>query len=132
MSAFASARGANQYLQTQVQSRTPLELIVMLYDGAIRFIGEAREGIVQRDIARRGRAISRAMAIISELQSSLDMEKGGDIAVSLDSLYVYVRDRLVDASIKQDVKPLDDATRVLKNLREGWVAIAAQSSDPVR
>jgi flagellar protein FliS len=132
MSAFASARGANQYLQTQVQSRTPLELIVMLYDGAIRFIGEARDGIVQRDIARRGRAISRAMAIISELQSSLDMEKGGDIAVSLDSLYVYVRDRLVDASIKQDVKPLDDATRVLKNLREGWVAIAAQSSDPVR
>ena len=132
MSAFASARGANQYLQTQVQSRTPLELIVMLYDGAIRFIGEAREGIVQRDIARRGRAISRAMAIISELQSSLDMEQGGDIAVSLDSLYVYVRDRLVDASIKQDVKPLDDATRVLKNLREGWVAIAAQSPDPVR
>jgi len=132
MSAFASARGANQYLQTQVQSRTPLELIVMLYDGAIRFIGEAREGIVQRDIARRGRAISRAMAIISELQSSLDMEQGGDIAVSLDSLYVYVRDRLVDASIKQDVKPLDDAIRVLKNLREGWVAIAAQSSDPVR
>jgi flagellar protein FliS len=132
MSAFASARGANQYLQTQVQSRTPLELIVMLYDGAIRFIGEAREGIVQRDIARRGRAISRAMAIISELQSSLDMEQGGDIAVSLDSLYVYVRDRLVDASITQDVKPLDDATRVLKNLREGWVAIAAQSSDPVR
>ena len=132
MSVLASARGANQYLQTQVQSRTPLELIVMLYDGAIRFIGEAREGLVQRDIARRGRAISRAMAIISELQSSLDMEQGGDIAVSLDSLYVYVRDRLVDASIKQDVKPLDDATRVLKNLREGWVAIAAQSPDPVR
>ena len=132
MSAFASARGANQYLQTQVQSRTPLELIVMLYDGAIRFIGEAREAIVQRDIARRGRAVSRAMAIISELQSSLDMEQGGDIAVSLDSLYVYVRDRLVDASITQDVKPLDDATRVLKNLREGWVTIAAKSSDPVR
>lgn len=123
---FATAR-TNPYLQTEVQSRTPLELVVMLYDGALRFIADAREGIVQRDIARRGRAISRAMAIISELQSSLDMEKGGDIAVSLDSLYVYVRDRLVDASIKQDVKPLDDASRVLRNLREGWAGIAAQA-----
>lgn len=129
---FATARGTNPYLQTEVQSRTPLELVVMLYDGALRFIADAREGIVQRDIARRGRAISRAMAIISELQSSLDLEKGGDIAVSLDSLYVYVRDRLVDASIKQDVKPLDDATRVLRNLREGWAGISAQQATPGR
>jgi flagellar protein FliS len=126
---FATAR-TNPYLQTEVQSRTPVELVVMLYDGALRFIADAKEGIVQRDIARRGRAISRAMAIISELQSSLDLDQGGDIAVSLDALYVYVRDRLVDASIKQDVKPLDDATRVLRNLREGWAGIAAQQSAP--
>jgi flagellar protein FliS len=124
---FATAR-MNPYLQTEVQSRTPIELVVMLYDGALRFIADAREGIVQRDIARRGRAVSRAMAIISELQSSLDLEQGGDIAVSLDSLYVYVRDRLVDASIKQDVKPLDDAARVLRNLRDGWAGVAAQQT----
>lgn len=125
MSAFASARpGVNPYLQTQVQSRTPMELVVMLYDGAIRFTGEARAAIVAGNVARRGNAVSRAMAILSELQSTLDIEKGGDIASSLDKLYTFVRDRLVDASIKQDVRPIDEAMRVLTTLREGWSGIA--------
>jgi flagellar secretion chaperone FliS len=126
MSAFASARpGVNPYLQTQVQSRTPLELVVMLYDGAIRFTTEARAAIVARDVARRGNAVSRAMAILSELQSTLDMEQGGEIAVNLDKLYTFVRDRLVDASIKQDSRPLDEALKVLTTLREGWSGISA-------
>ena len=125
MSAFASARPAvNPYLQTQVQSRTPLELVVMLYDGAIRFATEARAAIVTRDIARRGNAISRAMAILSELQSTLDLEKGGEIAANLDKLYTFVRDRLVDASVKQDVRPIDEALRVLETLRDGWSGIS--------
>jgi flagellar secretion chaperone FliS len=125
MSAFASARpGVNPYLQTQVQSRTPIELVVMLYDGAIRFTTEARAAVVAKDIARRGNAVSRAMAILSELQSTLDLEKGGDIAVNLDKLYTFIRDRLVDASIKQDVRPLDEALRVLTTLREGWSGIS--------
>jgi flagellar protein FliS len=126
MSAFASARpGVNPYLQTQVQSRTPLELVVMLYDGAIRFTSEARAAIVARDVARRGNAVSRAMAILSELQSTLDLEKGGEIAANLDKLYTFVRDRLVDASIKQDVRPVDEALKVLTTLREGWSGISA-------
>lgn len=125
MSAFAFARpGVNPYLQTQVQSRTPLELVVMLYDGAIRFTGEARAAVVARDVARRGNAVSRAMAIVSELQSTLDLEKGGEIATSLDKLYTFVRDRLVDASVTQDVRPLDEALRVLQTLREGWSGIS--------
>jgi flagellar protein FliS len=128
MSAFASARpGVNPYLQTQVQSRTPLELVVMLYDGAIRFTTEARAAIVVRDVARRGNAVSRAMAILSELQSTLDLEKGGEIAVNLDKLYTFVRDRLVDASVKQDVRPLDEALKVLTTLREGWSGISSSA-----
>src|SRR5262245_3268599 len=123
MPAFA-ARGVNPYLQTQVQSRTPLELVVMLYDGALRFCTEAREAIEQRDVARRGRAISRAMAIISELHCTLNMEEGGEVAQSLDKLYGFVRDRLMDASIRQDVRPIDEAARVLTTLREGWAEIS--------
>jgi flagellar protein FliS len=123
MTAFAAR--ANPYLQTQVQSRTPLELVVMLYDGALRFSSEAREAIERKDVARRGRAISRAMAIVSELHCTLDMEAGGEVAQSLDKLYGFVRDRLMDASIRQDVRPLDEAIRVLTTLREGWAGISA-------
>ena len=64
---------------------------------------------------------------MSELQSTLDMESGGELAAELDRLYLFVRDRLVDASIKQDVKPVDDALRVLRTLREGWVGISSAS-----
>ena len=123
MPAFA-ARDVNPYLQTQVQSRTPLELVVMLYDGALRFCTEAREAIEHRDVAKRGRAISRAMAIISELHCTLNMEEGGEVAQSLDKLYGFVRDRLMDASIRQDARPLDEAMRVLTTLREGWAGIS--------
>lgn len=132
MSVYAAARGINAYRQTEVQSRTPVELVVMLYDGAIRFIADAREAIAQRDVARRGNSISRALAIVSELQSTLDMKAGGEIAASLDSLYTFVRDRLVDASVKQDVRSLDEAGRVLNTLREGWVGISLGSRPAAR
>lgn len=129
MSAFA-ARGINTYRQAEVQSRTPLELVVMLYDGALRFTREAKEAIANGDIRRRSEAISRAMAIISELQSTLDMSAGGDIALSLDQLYGFVRDRLYDASFRQDARPLEEALTVLTSLRGAWSHISAQQAMP--
>jgi flagellar protein FliS len=122
-----SARGISSYRQTEIQSRTPLELVVMLYDGALRFTADAREAIERRDIRSRQHNLSRALAIVSELQSTLDMQSGGDVAAQLDRLYGFVRDRLVDASVKQDVTPIDEARNVLKTLREGWVVISAKS-----
>lgn len=119
-----AARGINTYRQTEIQSRTPLELVVMLYDGALRHTAEAREAMVRRDIRGRQQSISRALAIISELQSTLDLDSGGDLAVQLDQLYGFVRDRLVDASVKQALRPLDEASRVLTTLREGWAGIS--------
>lgn len=123
-----AARGISSYRQMEVQSRTPLELVVILYDGALRFTAEAREAILRRDVRARAEAISRAMAIVSELQSTLDMEAGGDIAVMLDRLYGFVRDRMLDASFKQDVRPLDEAVTVLRTLREGWSQISVTHS----
>ena len=122
------ARGIHTYRQTEIQSRTPLELVVMLYDGALRFTAEARDGIMRRDIRTRQQGLSRALAIVSELQSTLDMDSGGDVAAQLDKLYGFVRDRLIDAQLQQDIKPLDEARRVLTTLREGWLAISHSSS----
>jgi flagellar protein FliS len=123
-----AARGTAFYRQVDVQSRTPLELVVMLYDGALRFMNDAKLAISRRDIAARREAISRALAIISELQSTLDLDSGGPIAESLDKLYQFVIERLMDASFKQDVRPIEEALRVVSTLRDGWAAIAVPTA----
>jgi flagellar protein FliS len=118
-------RGVESYRRTEVESRTPIELVVLLYDGAIRFTQEARDAMTRRDILARGAAVSRALAIIAELQSTLDVERGGSLATSLDALYDFVCGRLMDASSRQDVGPLDEALRVLTTLRDGWAGAAS-------
>ena len=126
-------RGLTTYQRTQVQSRTPLELVVMLYDGALKFLHQAREAIERGDIAARREASSRAITIISELQSTLNMEQGGELAQRLDELYAYVNARIIAAAAENHVGPIDDATRVLNVLRDSWVAIATPAAEaPVR
>jgi len=120
-----ATRGLDSYKQTQVQSRTPLELVVMLYDGALQFMAAARDAIERRDIPARRDALSRALAIISELQSTLNLDEGGEIAASLDRLYAYANLRLLDAAMRNDVKPIDEVRRVFAILRDGWNTVAA-------
>ena len=119
-----SGRGLHAYRQTEVQASSPLELVVMLYDGALRFTAEARVAIERGDIAARRLAVDRALAIIIHLQSTLDLEQGGAIAADLHRLYDYVSRRLLDASMQNAVAPLDDARKVLQSLREGWQGAA--------
>jgi flagellar protein FliS len=125
---FATNRGIESYRQAEIRSRTPLELVVMLYDGALHFAAEAREAIGRKDIAARRDAVSRALAIVSELQSTLDLEQGGAIAVQLDGLYTFVSGRLVEGSLRHDARRIDEAVRVLTTLREGWAGIATGTS----
>jgi flagellar protein FliS len=122
----APNRGAESYLRTKVDSSTPVELIVLLYDGALRFTQEARDAVVRGDIPARAAAVSRALAIVAELQGTLDFERGGALATSLEELYVFVQKRLVDGSAKQQVGPLDEVIRVLTPLRDGWATLASQ------
>ncbi|MBP7779417.1 MAG: flagellar export chaperone FliS [Acidobacteria bacterium] len=122
-------RGLTTYRQTQVQSRTPLELVVMLYDGALKFLHQARLAVEQGDIAARRDASARALTIVSELQSTLNMEQGGEIAERLDELYAYVTARILQAAAANAVGPLDDASRVLATLRESWLAVATPEID---
>ena len=121
---MTSGRGAQQYLQTEVRSRTPLELVVMLYDGALRAVAAAADAAARRDIRTRRDNVSKALGILAELQSSLDREKGGKVAEELDDLYGWMTSRLVDATVKQEVKPLNEVMRVLQILRDGWQQVA--------
>jgi len=123
-----SARAAQAYARTHVQSRSPLELVVMLYDGLLRHVEDARAALAARDLIRKKEAVSRALAILSELQSTLNLERGGEIASSLDDLYTYVNGRLLDGSARNDAPPFEEAARVLRPLRDAWAEIAARET----
>jgi flagellar secretion chaperone FliS len=122
------ARAAQAYQQTQVSSQSPLELVVLLYDGALRFLQMASDGTRRNDMIAKHAGMSRSMAIIAELQNTLNMQDGGDVAKSLDSLYSYVTARLVDANLRRDPEPIDEVIRLLRPLREAWAQIAAPAA----
>lgn len=124
---YAAMRATDAYRQTEVRSRTPLELVVMLYDGAIKFMLSAQEAIRRHDIAARRTALSKALAIISELQSTLNMDQGGEIAVTLDELYRWSSVRLLDATVQNDEAPIEEVLQVFRTLRDGWGGIATGS-----
>lgn len=124
--AAMSSRGNQAYLQTQVQSRTPVELVVMLYDGAITFLGQARDAMAARDLVTKRHALSRGLALIQELQNMLNMEAGGVVAARLDGLYTYVTGRCCEANAQRDPAGLDEAIKLLTPLRDAWAELAAQ------
>ena len=95
---------ANRYREVAIKTANPIQLIVILYDGAIQSLQEAREHIKRKDIANRSRCLNRSVAIISELQASLNFNVGGDIAGSLDRLYTYMKQRIFEASVEQKVE----------------------------
>ena len=118
-------QAAANYLKMRVMTATPEQLQMMLYDGALRFTSQAKQAAERRDIPARREAVSRTIAIVPGLQSTLDVERGGEVAVSLDRLYSFVLERLVSASFQQDPKLFDEVIDVLGTLREGWTTIAA-------
>ena len=121
-----AGRGAQAYIQTQVNSRSPLELVVLLYEGLIRFTGEARSAIERRDLIAKRTAMSRALAVLSELQSTLNMSEGGELAASLDNLYTYINGLLLDGSMQNTVEPLDETLKLAATLRDAWSEIASR------
>ena len=115
------------YQQVEVNSSNGLQLVVMLYDGAIRFLGDAKACIQAQDLRGKAVATDRALAIISELQATLKLEEGGDLAKSLDRLYTYLSERILEASLKLNVKPLDESIKLLRILNFAWTEIAARA-----
>ena len=115
------------YQQIEVNSSNGLQLVVMLYDGAIRFLSDAKACIQRQDLQGKAVAIDRTLAILGELQSTLKLEEGGELAQSLDRLYTYMTERIVEASLKLNVKPLDETIKLLTILNSAWTEIAAKA-----
>lgn len=111
-------------------TRDPRELVVMLYDGALERIAQARGCIEHGRIADKLKLLGRAIEIVDELRGSLDLARGGPIAANLDDLYAYVGRRLVEANALNKVEVLDEVTSLLQELRQGWAAIALDHVAP--
>lgn len=126
MSALMSAAAAAaRYRGVQLNTASPAQLVVMLYDGALRFVGEADEAFVRDDRARAGDRIGRAMAIVDELAATLDPTHAPELAENLLALYGFCKRRLFDANLGRDRAALADVVASLTPLREAWAAVAA-------
>ncbi|MBN1797803.1 MAG: flagellar export chaperone FliS [Spirochaetales bacterium] len=116
----------HSYRETQIKTATPGKLILMLYDGAIKYINLASENIDKKFAAydKVSSHIIRTQDIVTELMVSLDFEKGGEIARSLFSLYMYMNRKLLEANIKKDTKLLGEVKKLLMELRSAWAEVA--------
>jgi flagellar secretion chaperone FliS len=118
---------AHRYREVAIKTANPLQLVVMLYDAAIFSLQEAREHLQRKNIARRSQSINQCIAIISELQSCLNLKAGGEIASSLDRLYDYMKRRIFVANVEQSIQPLEEIESLLENLRSAWGELVSQS-----
>jgi flagellar protein FliS len=104
---------------------SPAQLVVMLYDGACRFLRQAEiaagEGAWSHALDR----LDKADAIVDELLVTLDKDQGGEIAERLQGIYVFCKRLLIEARIGQDVEPIGRTIGLLSNLREAWAEVAA-------
>ncbi|MCB9072850.1 MAG: flagellar export chaperone FliS [Bdellovibrionaceae bacterium] len=114
------SNGYGKYKKAAVESANKEKILLMLYEGAMRFIKQAVEAVDNKDIAKRGESIGRAYDIIMELTSSLNFEVGGDMAKNLEQLYIYCLDELTRANLTGDKKHLENSLKVLNILYDGW------------
>lgn len=124
---------ANRYKAVQVRTSSPGEVLVMLFDGLFRFLGEAREAMLRDDRALAGDRLDRAHAILTELASSLNKAVEPDLCENLEALYLFASQKLLEANIGRDAAKIADAMRILDPIRDGFkTAIREQAASAVR
>ena len=123
------------YQRTNINTATRGRLIVLLYEGAVKQLSQAvalfePDGkILAKNIEQFGNCLQKAEAIISELEVSLDMEKGGEIAKNLMALYLYFNEELMQANISKDKGKIESVLKMLKDLTESWRQIASTTAN---
>ena len=111
------------YQENTVATQSRGRIVVLLYEGAIKFMKQAITSLEQNDYEAKGRYITRAQDIINELNTVLNMEAGGEVAQNLRSLYCFIDNYLSKANTQRDSKMLVDAINIMEELNKGWKAI---------
>jgi len=110
----------NAYKQTAVTTASREQVLIMLYEAAIKHLKKASECCQAKDLAGKGVAVGKAHDIINELSNTLDFNVGGDIAKNLERLYAFMVEQIVQGNLQNDPAKFDTARKLLENLLEGW------------
>jgi flagellar protein FliS len=121
---YAAAQQA--YRDSAILTAPPERLVVMLYDGANRFLLQAANAMRQGDISTMNERLQRAEAIITELRTTLDMSQG-EVAANLESIYTFSQRHLLSARLEKDADKVEHVARLLRELRDAWDQVAAKA-----
>lgn len=115
-----------KYKTTSIQSASREKLLLMMYEGAIKFTKLAIQAADEKRIADRGINIGRAYDIVMELNNTLDHKVGGDISKNLEQLYMYMTELFTKANLTGDPTPLREVLKLLETLYQGWAQAVEQ------
>ena len=113
-------RALSTYRLMSVETASPGELVLMLYNESLRAMRDASAAMDRKDIGCSSKSLMKAQDIVLELRTSLNPSAGRDVASNLETMYEYVGSRLVEANVRKEQAPLQDAMKVMGYLREGW------------
>ncbi len=117
---MAGYQQVNNYLSNHYEGMEPEQLILLLFNGAINRLKLAREGIIEKDVKKRGESLSKAIAIISELNASVDSKMEDESTVFLRGLYTAILTELPKVSLNNDIKILDRTENYIQELKKIW------------
>ena len=124
---------ARSYKAQSIQTASPGKLVLMLFDGALRFMSAAKRAFEEEEFTKKNEDINnnliRAQNIVTELQASLDMSVPGDLPGTLYRLYDYVLHQLQQANLKKEVATIDEAEKTINELREAWDEMLTQNPE---
>lgn len=123
-----STATANPYLRTKILTASPEELRLMLYDGAIKFCRQAKEGLDQKNFEQSYNGLTRAQKIVLELSTSLNNAIDPDLYEKLNSLYTYIYRLLVDANLERSSAKVEEAIGLIEYEKETWKLLMQQIS----
>jgi flagellar protein FliS len=122
----ASSQFTQAYQRARAETANPVQLVLMLYDGAIRFLSVAREKMTTEELEARHTNLLKAQRIIAELLASLDKENGGEVAANLSRLYTFMLQELVEANLHDRSEPIETVIGMLRELRGAWAEVESQ------
>jgi flagellar secretion chaperone FliS len=128
---YERSNAVTSYGRVANAETNPLQQVVMLYDGAIKFLQLAAANIEARDFVHKSEHVNRALDIVNYLQAILDFERGGEVAQTLDRLYTVVSMNILRASAKLDAGEMRRAAQLLSPVRDSWDVIARSGAETV-
>ena len=118
----------NNYKNTEVKTSNRLDVLIMLYDGAVQFMNQSKDYINRKDNAKKGTSLSKAIAIINEFKNTLCYDYDPKLANDLERLYNFIQERLLQANINNKIELIEDALKVTNILRGAWVQLREQQN----